>query len=134
VNAPGNILLYDGVCNLCSRLVIFIIKQDKKGKIRFASLQSRPGKSYLQILGLNPLYIDSLIFIESGIFYKKSSAVLHLLKVLGRGWSLFYGFIIIPAFIRNFFYDIISGSRYKIFGRADICIAPSADTSGKILQ
>jgi predicted DCC family thiol-disulfide oxidoreductase YuxK len=89
--------------------------------------------SYLHICGLNPQCIDSIVFIQEGSYYQKSSAVLHLFKVLGRGWSLLYGLIIIPAFIRNFIYDIIAKYRYRIFGKSDTCIAPSTDFDGKII-
>jgi len=33
------LLLFDGVCNLCNRVVRFIIKRDRKKKFRFAAMQ-----------------------------------------------------------------------------------------------
>jgi predicted DCC family thiol-disulfide oxidoreductase YuxK len=104
----GPILLFDGVCKLCNRLVIFIIKRDRNAKIRFAPLQSPSGIAILKKTGLSVYEINSIVFIEGESFFLMSSAVLHIFKTLGGGWRLFYGFIIIPKFIRDYFYNIIA--------------------------
>jgi len=117
-----NILLFDGFCNLCSRLVNFIIKRDKKSKFLFISLQSASGQSLLKKFGLSTDDFDSVVYIRSDKYFLKSSAILHILKELGGIWKLFFIFIIIPNFIRDFIYKIIAKTRYKIFGRHDSCI------------
>jgi predicted DCC family thiol-disulfide oxidoreductase YuxK len=117
-----NILLFDGFCNLCSRLVNFIIKRDKKAKFLFVSLQSASGQSLLKKFGLPTDDFDSVVYIRSDKYFLKSSAILHILKELGGIWKLFFIFIIIPNFIRDFIYKIIAKTRYKIFGRHDSCI------------
>jgi len=130
----GIVLLFDGFCNLCNRLVIFIIKRDHNAKISFAPLQSATGKLVLKESGFDDDKVDSIVFIIDGKTYTKSSAILHLLKTMGRGWSLFYGLIIVPQFIRDFFYDKIALNRYKIFGRGETCIIPTEDISGRFLN
>ena len=117
-----NILLFDGFCNLCSRLVNFIIRRDKKTKFLFVSLQSASGQSLLKKFGLPTDDFDSVVYIKSDKYFLKSSAILHILKEMGGIWKLFFIFIIIPRFIRDFIYTIIAKSRYKIFGRHDSCI------------
>jgi len=116
------ILLFDGYCNLCSRLVNFIIKRDKKAKFLFISLQSASGQSLLKKFGLPTDDFDSVVYIRSDKYFLKSSAILHILKELGGIWKLFFIFIIIPNFVRDFIYKIIAKTRYKIFGRHDSCI------------
>ena len=116
-----NILLFDGFCNLCSRLVNFIIKRDKKAKFLFVSLQSARGQSLLKKFGLPTDDFDSVVYIRSGKYFLKSSAILHILKEMGGIWKLFFIFIIVPNFIRDFIYKIIAKTRYKIFGRHDSC-------------
>jgi len=128
------ILLFDGVCNLCNRLVIFVINKDKKEKIRFGQLQSSIGQSILLSYGIRETHIDSLVYIEDKIIYLKSSAVLHLLKSLGGGWNLFYGFIVIPAFVRDFIYDLVARYRFRVFGKRDICHVPSDDKKARFLM
>ncbi|MFA4853630.1 MAG: DCC1-like thiol-disulfide oxidoreductase family protein [Bacteroidales bacterium] len=117
-----NILLFDGFCNLCSRLVNFIIKRDKKAKFLFVSLQSASGQSMFKKFGLPTDDFDSVVYIRSDKYFLKSSAILHILKELGSIWKLFFIFIIIPNFICDFIYKIIAKTRYKIFGRHDSCI------------
>jgi predicted DCC family thiol-disulfide oxidoreductase YuxK len=128
------IILFDGVCNLCNGLVKFIIRRDREGKIRFAHLQSGYAQTLLKEYSLNPDDMDTVVYISDDRYFLKSSAILRLLNDLGKGWRFFYGFKIIPRFIRDFLYDLIAGSRYKIFGRRDSCMAPSPDIAKRFLR
>jgi len=116
-----NIILFDKYCNLCSRLVKFIIKRDKKAKFLLVSLQSESGQSLLKNFGLPTDDFDSVVYIMSDKYYLKSSAILHILKELGGIWKLFYILIIFPTFFRDFIYKIIAKTRYRIFGGNDSC-------------
>jgi len=116
-----HILLYDGVCNLCSSLVRFIKKRDKNAKLLFVPLQSAKGQSLLKKFGLPTDDFDSVVYINGVKYYLRSSAILHITKELGGIWKLFYILIIIPGSFRDYIYNIIARSRYKIFGRQDTC-------------
>lgn len=72
--------------------------------------------------GVSDKEFDSVVLVKGNQYYLKSSAILHLLKDLGGFWKLFFIFIIIPPFIRDFAYKIVAKTRYKIFGRDDSCI------------
>ena len=124
MNIKESILLFDGVCNLCDSLVSFVIRHDRAKMIMFSSLQSDTGKSLLAAYGLPEGYIKSVVYIKENKYYTRSSAVLNILKDLGGVWSLFYGFIIVPVFIRDFFYNVIAGIRYRIFGKKVSCLTP----------
>jgi len=127
MNVPDKILLFDGVCNLCNGLVRFIIKHDRNSKIRFTPLQSSKGKMLLTQLKLDINDIDSVVYISGQKYFVKSSAVLHVLKELGGGWRMLYSLIIIPVFIRDFFYNLIAAYRYRIFGKRDTCMIPTPE-------
>jgi len=129
-----SILLFDGVCNLCNRSVQFIIRIDKKERIRFAPVQSIPGQSLLKKYSVDPTVIDSVVYLSGEKVFLKSTAVLRILKDIGGGWKILYAFIIIPEFIRDFFYDLIAKSRYRIFGRRDSCMVPSDDINRRFLK
>ncbi len=133
MNSKGPILLYDGVCILCNRLIIFIIKRDKQAKIRFTPLQSASGVSILAKAGLSIHDINSIVLVEDDKVFLKSSAILHIFKVLGGGWRLFSGLAIIPEFIRDFVYKVIAFHRYRIFGRREECMFPEADIKARFL-
>ena len=129
-----NILLFDGVCNLCISIVNFTIKKDTKGKFKFAALQSESGQALLNKFGLSTKDFNSFIFISGDKYFIKSSAVLHVLKELRIVWILFYIFIVIPRPIRDFMYSIIAKTRYTIFGKQNTCFIPSPDIKRKFLD
>ncbi|MCX6188833.1 MAG: thiol-disulfide oxidoreductase DCC family protein [Bacteroidetes bacterium] len=128
-----NLLLFDGVCNLCNHTVQFIIKRDKGAKFKFAALQSDIGQALLKKYDLPLKDFESFVLIRKGNYYQRSSAALQVAKVLGWPWRLFYIFILIPKFIRDFFYNIISNSRYNVFGRQDSCMIPSPELKERFL-
>ncbi len=128
------IILFDGVCNLCNKLVKFIIKKDKHAKFRFASIQSTAGQKLLRQHNLPLDDLESFVLIIDNIYFLKSSAGLHILKELGSIWKLFYIFIIIPIVLRDFVYDRIANSRYKIFGKQDSCMVPTAELKDRFLS
>ena len=128
------ILLFDGVCNLCNRLVQFIIKRDPGAKFRFTSLQSKSGQALLESYGLPQDDLDTFVYLRQEKFYIKSSAVLHVLKDLGGGWQLLFVFIIIPKPLRDLVYTFVSKTRYSIFGKRDHCMIPSQDLSSRFLE
>ena len=126
------ILLFDGVCNYCNRWVNFIIRHDKKKKFRFAALQSEAGKKLLKQYNITE-DADSAVLIYLDKIYLKSSAGLHILYHLGGIYSLAFIFIIIPAYIRDFYYDIIARNRYKWWGKRNECMIPSQDVKERFL-
>jgi predicted DCC family thiol-disulfide oxidoreductase YuxK len=128
------LILFDGVCNLCNGFVKFIIRRDKKGKIRFAPLQSDAAKNSLHAFGHYPEKSDTVIYISGNKFFDKSSAVLNILKDLGRGWQLMFVFIILPPFIRDWFYDLVAKNRYRIFGRSDTCMIPTSEIKNRFIS
>ncbi len=130
----SHILLFDGICNLCNRMVQFVIKRDKNGKFRFASLQSAAGQAQLHKWKLPQENFTSFVYINDEKVYLRSTAVLQALKELGGMWQLFYVFKIIPAFLRDPLYDFLAKRRYKIFGRKDECMIPTPEIRQRFLE
>lgn len=130
----NNILLFDGVCNLCNNAVQFVIKHDKKAKIKFASLQSNFGQKILIDNNLPSDNLNSFVYLKNNRYYIKSTAALHLMKDLGSGWQLLFGFIIIPQFIRDAVYSIVAKNRYKWFGKQDVCIMHSEFLKSRFIE
>ncbi len=118
------VIFFDGYCNLCNTAVKFVIKHDKEKKFSFVSLQSASGKSLLDSVHYNKQDIDSIVYLENEKVYLRSTAVLKILKKLGKGWQILYVFAIIPAFIRDPVYDLLARFRYKLFGRRKTCALP----------
>jgi predicted DCC family thiol-disulfide oxidoreductase YuxK len=127
------IILFDGVCNFCNSAVNFTIKRDKKKIIKFAALQSEAGIQLTKKYGLPENDMRSFLLIENGEMYNKSTAALKVCRRLTGLWPLVYGFIIIPAFIRNAVYDFIAKNRYKWFGQKQECMIPTPDVRARFL-
>ena len=128
------IILFDGVCNLCNRSVQFILRRDKKKKFRFATLQGKKGQEILKQFNLPADYLNSFILADGEKIYTRSTAALRMLKILGRGWNLFYGFMIVPPFIRNALYNMIAKYRYKWFGKKDQCMIPTPGIRERFIE
>lgn len=117
--------MFDGVCNLCSSSVQFILKHDKKSQFLFGSLQGNTGQAYLKKFKLPGDIFNSFMLIEGEKLYTRSSGALRMLKHLGNGWQLLYAFIIVPKFIREGIYNFIAKNRYKWFGKKEECWVPT---------
>ena len=123
----NEIVLFDGVCNFCDSSVQFILKKERKPILKFASLQSETGQKLVKHYELDKKGIDSIVYISNGKARIKSTAALYLAKRLNGTYPLLFGFIIVPAFIRNWLYDWIARKRYKWFGKKDSCMIPSKE-------
>lgn len=126
------IIFFDGVCNLCNGAINFIIDRDKNGSFKFAPLQSSIAEKYISQSVIKNT--DSIIYWDSGKLYSKSSAALKIARNLDGFWKVFYAFIIIPKFIRDYIYDIIAKNRYKWFGKRDSCRMPSQEIKNRFLE
>ena len=125
-NSPP-VVLFDGVCKLCNGSVNFILRSDRKGRLKLATLQSDYGRSVLKEHGKNPDMLDSMMLLESDRLTVKSTAVIRISKYLDGAWPLCMIALVIPLFIRDFLYDIIAKNRYKWFGKYDTCRLPDPE-------
>jgi predicted DCC family thiol-disulfide oxidoreductase YuxK len=132
-SSSPSIILFDGVCNLCNGFVQFVIRRDERKCFIFGALQSEKAKEILSHFNLPKENFKTIILIEDDKVFTQSTAVLKIAKQL-NGWKLFYAFIIIPKFIRDFVYSIVSKYRYKIFGKRDACMIPTPELKGRFLD
>lgn len=129
------IVLFDGVCNLCSGGVQFILKRDRKDLFRFASLQSELGQQLLAERQIDPKTTDSMVLIQPGkAFYLRSDAALTIGKQLPGIWGLLAVFQWIPSSIRDIVYDFTARNRYRWFGKKESCMIPTPELKAKFLD
>lgn len=127
------LIIFDGFCNLCNGSVWFIIKRDKRKRFKFSPFQSPVAKEIVSGLGLSGTDLSAVVYVKSGSYYLKSTAVLKILKDLGGCWSLLYGLIIFPSFIRDWVYDLVARKRYRWFGRGERCMVPTLEIKDRFL-
>lgn len=134
MSLPDRLILFDGVCNFCDNTVQWIIREDKKNTFFFSSLQSKTGQEILTKYQLNTQDIDSVVYLRNQKIYIKSTAVLYILKDLGGIKSVMFLFIVLPASLRDFFYDQFAKRRYALFGKKDECMLPSKEIRSKFID
>ena len=119
------LLLFDGVCNLCSTEVQFLINHDSKGNLMFTSQQSERGQAILNNLNLKHLDLQTVVLIDNNLVYTKSGAIIRTFKYLDGAWRYGYFLKIIPRFISDFFYGNLAKNRYRWFGQKEACWIPT---------
>jgi len=128
-----NIIVFDGVCNFCNRIVQIIIRHDPSCQIHFAAQQSEAGMKLLQQYSIKES-ASSVVFITKDLAYYQSDAVIEIAKLL-TGWpSLFKYTIIVPRFLRNAIYRLISANRYRLFGKKASCMVPKEEDKDRFVN
>ena len=137
-NSP--ILFYDGVCGLCNSLVQFLLKHDKNGRLRFASLQSDFAEKVLRRHGFDPNDLDTLHVVENyeqpgERLLQRSDAILRVSHELGGHWSVLAAiFKIVPRPLRDVTYRFVAQNRYRVFGKYETCMLPNPDQRSRFLD
>lgn len=127
------VILFDGVCVLCSRMVRFVVARDRAARFRFASVQAPPGRDLAAQFGINPDAPETNAVILDGQALFKSDAALAILAQLPR-WRWMAVFRHLPRGWRDWAYDRIAGNRYRLFGRTEFCLMPSPDLARRFLR
>lgn len=130
----GPVVFFDGVCNLCNQSVDFIIKRDTSKNFRFASLQSEAARSLLKNKSIALQSIQTIILLKDGKSLYQSDAILEIVRELSAPWPLLYVFKIVPRFIRDGMYNLVSKHRYNWFGKQDSCRVPSKEERARFLE
>lgn len=133
-HSVDKVILFDGVCNLCTASVTFVIQRDADAKFRFASLQSSFGQKSLAEQGIDTQYFDTVMLIKNGKVYTRSDAALEIARELSGLWPALYAFKIFPSLLRNLVYDWIAKNRYKWFGKKDSCMIPTPELKARFID
>jgi len=131
---PQAVVLFDGVCNLCTGAVQFIIRRDPAGVFHFASLQSPAGAALAARHGIDAAALDTLILVEEGWAYQRSDAVLRIVARLSGRWPWLSWGRLAPRPIRDWVYGWVARNRYRIFGRREECLLMAPGWSQRFLQ
>ncbi|ARV08563.1 thiol-disulfide oxidoreductase [Winogradskyella sp. PC-19] len=130
------LILFDGVCNLCNSSVLYVIKRDKENQFLFAPLQSKIGETIINEFNIDTTQTDSILLFkpETHKITSKSTAALKVAKSLGFPTNILSIFLIVPTGIRNWVYDFIAKNRYKWYGKKESCMIPTPELKSKFLD
>ena len=127
------LIVFDGVCVLCSASARFVLRNDDSGHFRLTAAQSPVGQALYRHVGLSPTDYDTFLLVEDGRALFKSDAALRVARRLGLPWSLVGLLGIVPRAARDAVYDLVARNRYRVFGRRETCFLPTADHADRFL-
>jgi predicted DCC family thiol-disulfide oxidoreductase YuxK len=153
---PARVVLFDGVCHLCNRTVDFLIRHDRRRRLRFASLQSETGNRLLEARARGradeereagraggagragagspgPRTYQTVVFVDGDRVHERSSGALRIVGALGWPWRLAMGFLLVPRPLRDLAYDWVARNRYRWFGQRRTCRLPGPEERGRFL-
>ncbi len=131
----SSIIVFDGVCVLCSRWVRFVLRHDRQDVYRFAAMQSTTGHDLLVQHGLDPHDPVSFLLLERGRAYTDTEAIARVLLGFGSGWASIARIMrIVPKPIRDAGYRWLARNRYRFFGRRELCFVPSQANAHRFLS
>jgi predicted DCC family thiol-disulfide oxidoreductase YuxK len=132
-NQDSPVIIFDAKCVLCSSNAQFILKHDKAGHFRLASMQGEYGAALYRKYGMDPADPISIIIIEGNTMRQDSDAVLSIYEALGFPWNLFSIMRIVPAIVRDPIYRWIARNRYRWFGERESCWISPSEYKNRIL-
>jgi predicted DCC family thiol-disulfide oxidoreductase YuxK len=135
MSSDGPILVFDGVCVLCSRSVHFVLRHDRGKRFRFATTQSPTGMRLMFERGLDPAKPASVLLIDADRAYTESAAMIRVLHSFGGAWPLLAGALwIVPKPLRDAGYRAVAKRRYRWFGQRETCYLPDPSEAIRFLQ
>jgi predicted DCC family thiol-disulfide oxidoreductase YuxK len=135
MSSEGPILVFDGVCVLCSRSVRFVLRHDRDKRFRFATTQSPTGARLMTAYGLDAAKPTSVLLIDGERAFTESAAMIRVLRSFGGVWTLLASLIwVVPRPLRDAAYRVVARRRYRWFGQRETCYLPDSSEAGRFLQ
>ncbi|MEN5274379.1 thiol-disulfide oxidoreductase DCC family protein [Stenotrophomonas lactitubi] len=131
---PGGVIVFDGVCALCSRWVRFLLRFDRQERFRFAAMQGAQGSALLRAHGLDAHDPTSFLLLDGQGAWTDTDAILRVLDALGGGWRLAGVLRVLPRRWRDGAYRVLARNRYRWFGRHDACFLPTPAQAARFLD
>jgi predicted DCC family thiol-disulfide oxidoreductase YuxK len=128
------IIIFDGMCVLCSGFARFVLTHDQRGRLRLLAAQTPLGAALYDHFGLKRTTYETYVLLEDGRALLKSDAALRILSLMGLPWSLTGVCYVAPRFMRDAVYDWIARNRLRWFGVRETCFAPSAADAERFVR
>lgn len=128
------IVVFDGQCLLCNGWVQFLLRHDRRGHFRFASIQGQAGARLLADAGLQVQGLQTLLLVDGGRSWQHTDAILRVLHGLGWPWRAAWVAWLIPRPLRDGLYRWLARNRYRWFGRSDQCMVPDPRVAARFLD
>jgi len=130
---PDRLILFDGVCVLCSRWVDFVIARDAAARFRFVAIQTETGRALAERFGIDPREPETNVAVVNERAYFKLDSVVEVLAEFPR-WRWIRVAYLFPRTVRDFFYDRVARNRYRVFGCRGSCHVPAPAVRARFLD
>jgi len=127
------VIIFDGLCALCSGSAAFVLRHDAAGSFRLLAAQSPLGQALYAHYGLDPVDYETMILIQDGVASLKSEAAIRIAQGLGFPWSLALAFRMVPRGLRDRVYMWVARNRIRWFGARTSCYRPDPKFAGRFL-
>lgn len=128
------LIVFDGICVLCTGFARFVVRHDRAQQFRFASTQSNLGQALFRHYNLDPINYETNLLIAEGLGFGKMDAMIWIMRRLGWPWRFAGALACLPHPLANWLYDRIARNRYRLFGRSDVCVRPDASWQDRLLD
>lgn len=128
------IVVFDAKCLLCNASVQFLIRHDRRGLFRFASIQGKSGQELLAQAGLRVDGLQTLLLVDGNRSWQHTAAILRVLHALGWPWRAAWIAWLVPSLLRDALYKWLARNRYWLFGRSEVCLIPPSDYRARFLD
>jgi predicted DCC family thiol-disulfide oxidoreductase YuxK len=128
-----DIVIFDGVCNLCARSVQFILRHESEPRFLFSPLQSAAGTRLLSEHGFPTADVESFVLLSDGKVYTRSTAALRIALHFKGAWQLLRALRLVPRPLRDLLYDFVARNRYSWFGKAESCMVPTPELNARFM-
>ncbi len=128
-----NVVIFDGLCNLCNKFVNLALRRDKKRIFKFSQIGSEFSRGVEEKYGVDLIKLDTLVLVQNQGVFIKSDAVIRIFRHLGYPYSFVMVFYLLPKFLRNNIYDLIARNRYEFFGKRESCQIPGPDVINRFI-
>lgn len=133
--APASpVIVFDGVCVLCSGWVRFLLRHDHRRRYRFAAMQSGAGRALLERRGLDPDDPASFLLVDGDRTWTDSEAIRRVLAGLGGPWRVAHALALVPRVLRDPLYRVLARNRYRLFGQRPQCLLPPVGQRDRFLD
>ncbi|MER9584158.1 DCC1-like thiol-disulfide oxidoreductase family protein [Mesorhizobium sp. M0276] len=132
-DARRPLIVFDGVCVLCSGFVRMVVRLDRQSRFRFATAQSPLGEALFRKHGLRTDSYETNLVLIDGVAFTRLDSFVAVMSELGWPWRAMKALLLLPRPLRDWLYISIAKNRYALFGRKDSCDIPSTELRGRMI-
>lgn len=121
---PSHVVFYDGVCAMCNGIVRLMLRIDERGIFRFAALEGDTAAQARRMHPEIPDDIETMVYLRDGEVFVRSRGAFEALREVAYPWKAISWLRVLPTALTDFFYRLLAASRYRVFGKYDVCPLP----------